>query len=269
MSPPNEVLSSRWDERIQRLGVGIEPQDAVRRSRIGLPVELKRDGVPVPRPRRLRPREAAPWTGHDALEAFPRRRSCRFAVMAGDDAPDPLPLRLLDGSQRFVPRRLEVALAPGRVCRPALFPGAAYDVPAGAVGIRGRVVRDGAPVRWARVEATRTTDHVVVGRAHGDHCGEFVLLLGPGAARGAELTLPLLVRVTPYAPDEAPVPEDDEDAADPLWDLPLETVPLAEEAGEAVLSGTTLPYGYVARIQTSSVLEFRLDGLQSVEFDFS
>jgi hypothetical protein len=269
VSPANEVLASRWDERIQRLGLGIEPQDAVRRSRIGFPVQLKRDGVPVPLPRRRRPRDAAPWEPHDVLKGFRRRRSCRFAVIAGDDAPDPLPLRLLDASQRFVPRRLEVALAPGRVCRPALFPGAAYDVPAGAIGIRGRVLRGGEPVRWARVEATRTGDAVVVGRAHGDEHGEFVLLLGPGAARGAELTLPLEVRVTPYAPDAAPVPPDDDEAADPLWDLPLEAVPLDEDDGEAVLSGEVLPDGYVARLGSSSVLEFRLDGLQSVEFDFS
>jgi hypothetical protein len=268
VSPVNEVLSSRWDERIQRLGLGIEPRDAVRECRIGFPVEVRRDGAPIPVPRRLRPRRVAPWEPLDARKGLRRRRSCRFAVMAGEDAPDPLPLRLLDATQRFVPRRLAFAVAPGRVCRPALFPGAAYDVPSGAMGLRGRVRRGADPVRWARVEATRTGDHRVVGRAHADAWGEFVLLLGPGTATGAALALPLSVRVTAYGPDTAPVPEE-EDAADPFWDLPLETVPLAEDDGEAVLSGRTLPDGYVARIGSSTVLEFRLDGLQSVEFDFS
>jgi hypothetical protein len=44
MSPPVPAVPG-----VRRLGLGIEPEDAVRRSRIGHPVELWRDGGPEDR----------------------------------------------------------------------------------------------------------------------------------------------------------------------------------------------------------------------------
>jgi hypothetical protein len=233
----------------RRLGLGIEPEDAVRRGRIGFPVELWRDGGPEPR----------------RGERFVRRRSCRFALMEEDAVPDPVGLRLTDPAERFVPRRLAVARSDARVCRHALFPGAAYDLPAGAFAVRGRVLRDGVPMRWARAEAVHPASGIVVGRAHGDRHGEFLLVVGPGAAPAAELALPVEVRVRVYGPAAAPVPAPGE--ADPLWDLPVEPVPL--DGGEAVLRGETLPAGYERRDETDRTVELGLDGPRSVEFDFS
>ena len=67
-------------------------------------------------------------------------------------------------------------------------------------------------------------DGVVVGRAHGDDRGEFLLLLGPGAATGPDLAFPIQATVTVFGPDPPPPPGPDA-ALDPLWDLPLEGVP--------------------------------------------
>jgi hypothetical protein len=153
------------------------------------------------------------------------------------------------------------------VIRPALFPGAAYPLPAGAVGCRGRVtqVADGAPLRWARVLAERG-DGTVVGRAHGDENGEFLLLLNSAVVVGADLALPLAATVTVFGPGVPPSPSPGDPADDPLWDLPLEA---ADDTGfgEQVLAGEVEPDGYVAG--SVRTVEFGLDGLRSEEFDFS
>jgi hypothetical protein len=279
----NTLLPSRYDERIQRLALGIEPQDAARGGRTGLPVRVLMDRAPA-----LVPRDptANPWEPSDGREAIARNDSCRHRLLLDARTRSPLDLRIVDAAQRFVPRRVSVELpvgsppasppAPppgsppgsppearlaGRIIRPALFPGAAYPVPAGAVGCRGRVTwGDGQPLRWARVVAERG-DGTVVGRAHGDDRGEFLLLLGSATAVGADLTLPLGAVVTVLGP---PGPLSGDPADDPLADLPLEAADDSDE-GTAVLAGERDPDGYVAL--ASRTVEFGLDGLRSEEFD--
>ncbi len=261
---PNEFLAPVWDEFATRLALGIEPADALRNSRIGRPVEVAADGVPYPAP------GGAP---RDVLRRLGRRNTGRFAIALHDGLAGPVDLRFLDRTQRFAPRRLRILLPDpvgrGRIVRPALFPGAAYDVPTGALGLRGRVLRGGAPMRWARVEARSVPGGEPVGRAHGDAHGEFLLLLAPGAAIGADLPRPLRVRVTIFGPDTAPDPDDAPDAAaDPLWDLPLEAADLTA-AGAATLTGTRLPDGYVSRPGSTREVVVGLEGLGREEFDFS
>ena len=275
----NTLLPSRYDERITRLALGIEPQDAARGGRTGLPVRVAMDQPPPVVPRDP---SASPWAPGDGRESIARTDSCRHRLLLDARVRSPLDLRITDAEQRFVPRRLSVELPVGsppdsppdppsgsppgarlvgRVIRPALFPGAAYPVPAGAVGCRGRVIwSDGQPVRWARVVAERT-DGTVVGRAHGDQHGEFLLLLGPGAVVGADLTLPMSAVVTVLGPP-GPLPGDPAD--DPLVDLPLEAADDSDE-GLAVLAGERDPDGYL--VLASRTLEFGLDGLRSEEFD--
>jgi hypothetical protein len=244
----NQVLDAAWSETLHRLALGIEPADPLRASRIGFPVEVAVEGG----------------------RTIGRRDSCRHALLFRPGLAGPLPLRFSDWARRYVPRRLNVALAAppeaGRIVRPALFPGAAYDVPAGAMGIRGTITRGGAPMRWARAEARRTTDGAVVGRAHGDDRGEFVLLVSADAVVGAELLLPVRVRVRVFGPDAAPVPPPAA-ADDALWDLPLEEAPLA--GADAVLAGEALPPGYATRPNAEREVELGLDGLGSEAFDFS
>lgn len=270
----NEFLASRWSERVQRLALGLEPTDAVRRGRIGLPVSVTFDGVPHPPSRTRRDASLGPFAAQDVLERIVRTDSCRHRLLLRPGLTGPVDVRITDGARRFVPRRLRVALpagpAPTRIARPALYPGAAYPVPAGAVGCRGRVRigAGGPPLRWARVEARRG-DGTVVGRAQGDEHGEFLLLLAPGVVVGADLTLPLRATVEVFGPPAPPDPDAVPGAdVDPLWDLPRE-VAAVSAAGEAVLAGTARPPGWVSRPGSVREVQFGLDGLRSEEFDFS
>jgi hypothetical protein len=269
----NQVLSSRWVESVSRLALGIEPTDPVIRSRIPRGIDVSLDGTPFPLPSVRRDPGASPWAEPTVLRPIERRNSGRHALLFTRELVDPVGLRLQDPTGHYVPRRLLITMpnpmGAGRVIRPALYPGAAYGPPAGAVGMRGRIERGGEPLRWARVEARRAVDDLRVGHAHGDEHGEFLLLLDPSASRGADLVLPLEVRVTVFGPGTAPDPDDFPDAeADPFWDMPVEPVTLMP-AGEAVLSGRELPAGYVSRPNSSRVVEFSWHGLVREEFDFS
>ncbi len=269
----NEFLDARWSESVRRLALGIEPQDPLLGGRIGRPIGVAIDGVAEPVPARLRDPDASPWEVPDVLETLERRNTGRHVILYRDGVADPVSLRFRDPTERFVPRRLRVRLPTpaslGRVIRPALYPGAAYDVPTGAVGLRGRILRDGAPLRWARAEARRIEDDVRVGIAFGDHAGEFLLLLDSSASTGAELTLPIRLRVTVFGPDTAPDPATlPGSAVDPLWDLPVEEV-VDAPAGDAVLAGVEVPAGYVSRPGSIREVEFGLTGLGREEFTFS
>jgi hypothetical protein len=269
----NQFLASRFSESVSRLALGIEPTDPVIRSRIGQRIEVSIDGTPFPLPTRGRDASASPWVEQTVLRRIDRKDSCRHVLLFTREVAEPLGLRFQDPSERYVPRRLLVSLPnpmlAGRQIRPALFPGAAYGAPAGAMGMRGRVVRGGEPMRWARVEARRTVDDVRVGFAHGDEHGEFLLLLDASASRGADLILPLEVQVTVFGPDDEPDPDDFPDASvDPFWDMPVETVGL-NPAGEAVLGGRELPAGYASRPNSIREVEFSWHGLVREEFDFS
>ena len=270
---PNEFLPAVWDELVVRLALGIEPTDPLLRSRIGQPVRIARDGVPFPAPAHLRDPRVSRWEEQTVLRRVGRGDSCRFVLRVEPGVDDPIDLRIEDQSRRYVPRRLRIRLpdpiGSGRQIRPALLPGAAYGVPAGAVGVRGRIVRDGDPLRWCRVEARRVVDALLVGRAHGDEHGEFLLLLEPAASRGADLTLPVEVTVSVFGPDVAPDPDDvPNSAADPLWDLPLEEADLTAGA-DAVLAGLALPDGYVTRPNSVREVQVSWNGLVREQFDFS
>lgn len=269
----NQYFEDRWIESIRRLALGIECTDPLTRMRIGHPLIVRMDGVPEALPSWRRDPRTRPWDEADSLKTIRRKDSCRHIVLQRPGLTGPLAIRFEDREQRYVPRRIRIALpAPiggGRQVRPALFPGAAYPLPAGVVGMRGRVTRSGAPLRWARVEARRVTDNVLVGRGQGDQHGEFVLILDAEASRGAELILPLRIRVTVFGPDTAPDPAAHAGSAlDPLWDLPLEHATI-DVAGAEVLAGERLPAGYVSRPGTIREVEFSWHGLVREEFDFS
>jgi hypothetical protein len=142
-----------------------------------------------------------------------------------------------------------------------MFPGAAYDVSVTATGVRGRVLRNNLPMRWARVEARLAGSNVIVGRAHGDDRGEFLLLIGSEAIPGAVLPTALDVDVAIFGPAAVPVPATPGlPEIDPLWDLPLESAS-APGAADPVLAGETLPAGYTATV--SRTLSLALGRLAS------
>ncbi len=253
----NVHVPDRYSEAIHRLALGIEPWDVQRAARVGTRVHVDLDLGLAP------PSHRAP--------RLDRHGSGLHALVDRPGLPDPLPVRLSDGARRFVPRRLEVAFGARPVrLRVGLFPGAAYDLPERSTGLRGRVVRgpveDRRPVRWCRVVARMGAR--VVGRAHGDDRGEFLLILQPEASALGTLQSPLAVEVSVFAPLLAPSPSTpDLPALDPLWDLPVEAAP--DPAGEVDL-GTALPSGYVSTATSVRTVAFPLSVLKSEpEFLFS
>jgi hypothetical protein len=153
-----------------------------------------------------------------------------------------------------------------RTCRPALFPGAAHGEPAGATIVRGRVTwsADGTVAKWVRAVA-RTADPVeihdddgnlvgtnqpVLGRAHGDERGEFVLVIGAlpkelAIAKTRTVELEVHVSARPEPAPNAPIDSPTESRADPLWHLPVEVVSSLDPS-DLVTAGITTPGGYTA-----------------------
>ena len=258
----NAVLPDPWVETRHRLAVGFEPRDALRSGRLSHAVRIDVEGAAPWRPRhpdepyragagrRRWRRSRAAREGTYPREPYPRvdrHDSCRHALLVEPSLDDELTVRLYDHHRRRVPRRLRLDLDPlPQVRRPALFPGAAYDLSPRATGLRGRVLRGGEPLRWARVEAR--FGGTVVGRAHGDDRGEFLLLLAPEASPFIDLADPLEAEVTVFAPDPAPVPASPSvPENDPFWDLPVEVLG-APGGADPVAAGEVLPAGYTASV---------------------
>jgi hypothetical protein len=261
----NEFLPGRFVERVERLILGIEPIDAERRARIARPIDLVLDGVPHP-PMEMSWRRAGFFPDPiGALREIPRHNSCRHALVFPPGMASPITIRMYDRSRRFVPRRISypipadirVQSPPSRVRRPALFPGAAYDVSPTATGMRGRVtwsqsVVNEVPARWVRVEAA--VNGQIVGRAHGDDRGEFLLILRSPAGGLGDQPSPLEAQVRVFGPAAPPpIP-----ANDPLGDLPVETL-VADP--DAISAGETMPPGYAANLLSTRTVTFQLGTL--------
>lgn len=274
----NEFLPELFAERVDRLMLGIEPVDAQRAGRIAQPIDVVIDGIPrAPSADAIAIDRARIWDrlfgfpdAIGSLARIPRHDSCRHALIFRNGMASPIAIRLYDRSRRFVPRRIRYPLpadirtpAP-RVRRPALFPGAAYDVGATATGLRGRVTwsqstADEVPARWVRVEAS--INGQIVGRAHGDDRGEFLLLLDSSAGGLGDLPSPLTATVTVYGPAAPPpLPADD-----PLGDLPLEV--LAADPDD-ISPGLSLPPGYASTALSSRPVDFSLGRLLTQQDKF-
>jgi hypothetical protein len=224
----NVFLPDRFVEVVQRLALGVEPIDAVTRFRLARPVAVALDGPP-----NLPPRPAGHWPEPDAalgLPALSRHSSGRYALVFADEIDSPVVIRLVPRGRRYVPRRMVLAIptlaavlaaeengadvpTSARVWRPRLFPGAAYDLAEARTVVRGRVLDGDEPVRWTRVRA-RVGDEVI-GVAHGDDRGEFLLVLGQNTGAVGDLVSPLEVTLEVFARD----PLLEFDPADPLADL--------------------------------------------------
>ncbi|HLT38489.1 MAG TPA: hypothetical protein VK034_19515 [Enhygromyxa sp.] len=243
-----------------RLALGVEPIDALLGGRVARPLQVELEG-----------------SGH----RFTRHESGRYslarwlgAAQAGPTSP--LDLRIFDRRRGYVPRRLRVHLPPvaevasgRRIRRPALYPGVAWDLVGNATALRSRVLRDGAPVRWACVEARRPgagEDDIVI-RTRADDRGEFLLVLAsdtielselepiPGEPIGSKLMIDLELDLRIHGPASAPVPPPaSEGPLDPLWDLPLDELelpadPVDPEDLDPVAAGHTIPDGWVPLVE--------------------
>lgn len=262
----NVYTPRRYDERVIHLALGIEPVDATGGGRSTGSVDVRSEefSTPVADWRLWRPGE----TFTSALPRMRRHASGRFVRRFDTNTPATVTIRLvddlIDGGTRIagagrgiVPRRLAVDLPtledvvdadtdpdadPIPIWRRAFsigcHPGAGADLPSRATVLRGRIVRqvDGVdvPVRWARVRGTNPTGDVV-GWAHGDDRGEFVLVVGAGVNDIGMPDNPLRVSITigAEAPPPTPDPADPlRSVVDPLWDLPVETITVVENAAD-------------------------------------
>jgi hypothetical protein len=253
----NIYLDQRYDERIVRLALGVEPLDAVAGGRTPAPLRVLVEDAPVPL-HRWRAWKQGEILDH-VLGVLDRHPSGRFGRIYGPGmVGGTVVLRVVDSAvgsgplRWIVPRRLRVELAdeatvtaadlgPGpphplwrRVFPVGLFPGAAAPLASQATVLRGRVTRlvgtSRVPVRWARVSAMDGDD--VVGWAHGDDRGEFVLVVGNADAAVVPPEDPLPVELTVGAtlPPPTPDPLDPlRPTVDPLWDLPVEPLPATQD----------------------------------------
>ena len=288
----SQYVASEYLENTHRLALAVHPLDFVLERGLmhpvrvdierGLPHRTKRRGAAYCRPQR---RDLDP-------DALCRHDSGRFTLLFYNGIPAAIDLRLYDHHRYYVPRRLHVPLRTlaqvlqtetdealdylfGRVRRPVLFPGAAYDVGRTITGLRGRVMRGGAPMRWCVVEARLPVSGAVVGRARGDDRGEFVLVIAPNAAPEGDLDVSgrIEIEVSVAGPPAPPVPLPEElPGLDGLWDLPLEEVPEPGDPDD-VSTGVTLPPDYVFAPSALRNVEFELGrmltGRDIEDFEFS
>jgi hypothetical protein len=238
----NVFVDDSYVELVHRLALGIEPIDAVRGT--------------------LAPRHVdATFEDQTPPRTVERHESGRLAIRLDETLESPVAIRFDDPKRRYVPRRIAfpfVELADVltaeqteidvpvevRTRRPALYPGAAYDVLSTATGIRGRArYPNGDIAPWTRIEAIATDfDDVLGGRGQGDDRGEFLLILGPIAGDVGDLSIDVAVNVTVRG---APPPA----AADP----PLETVNPGDIV-DAVSAGIHVPTAYTRSAQRSLTL---------------
>ena len=265
------ILPGAFDALAYRLALGLEPRDAITRTRIARRIDVAVDGTPAFDPDLGSWPEQSPVTG---LRRLSRHGSGRFVLLFDRNVESPVTIRLVPRERQYVPRRLEVAIldesdvlaaekagtdvpTTDRTWRPLLFPGAGYDVPTAATGVRGAVTHAGEAIRWTRVEATAGGD--VIGRAHGDDRGEFLLVLGLNTQAAAELVSPLPVTITVFARDPALDVKKD----DALADLPVETAAGPGVTPDDVSTGIDLPvdYAQVAQIPDHPLTLGRLSSL--------
>jgi hypothetical protein len=266
----NTFLTSRYSELVQRGALGVELRDALRDQRLGAPISASLE-APLPLVQQLQRAEAPdpttqnpfiPVQPYATLPVFPKSTVYLQGLFYTRMLKTSATVRLDDPVRHFVPRRLQYPVltqtvadtnppnTPNNRVRPtALYPGAAYPFDTGATGIRGRVARaiknqpssQWPPVRWARIEARISpgAGQPVVGRAHGDDRGEFLLLLWSTSGPMGALVSNFNIDITVYGPSAQTNPS--VYAIDPLGDLPIEVVGPATGSPDLVALGETIP----------------------------
>ncbi len=220
-------MSGEWTVLRTRLALGVEPIDAVLGTRMvrAIHVEVERAG---------------------SLWPVARHETGRHALTRPEELGESVDLRLYDRRRGVVPRRIRVPL-PGlderraamRTRKPVLFPGVAWDLVGGATALRGRVLHDDQPVRWAWLEARRPDDDAVVLRTRADDRGEYLLVLDAGTIPLAELTPTFALDLRAHGPSSPTTPAIGE--RDPLWDLPIETLAAPGDPDPIAEGAPTLP----------------------------
>ncbi|MBQ0826633.1 hypothetical protein [Streptomyces tagetis] len=264
-APQGPFLAAAPVVRTHRLALGLQVVDALRGepADVAVAVEEVPPSHAMPRPA-VREAAAALYNPGMGLPRLTRgRHPGRFRLLFGDRVAPPVRVRVYDTARRFVPRRLEVPFASlaavlaeeasgarpaARARRIAVFPGTAYSPQGNATGVRGRVVGPtGGPVRWVRVTAWHSALGTVLGHAHGDDRGEFLLVLGvPPTSHASPSGSAFTVRLTLAARSTPPPAGSAVTRHDPFADLPLEVLPPVGTPDD-VSDGMTVPDAHAAR----------------------
>jgi hypothetical protein len=266
-----ELLPSEWIVAVHDLAIGFELIDAGRGTRVAHPMRVvsAAEERKLPRPVVERQASCQHFLIYQKGVVAGQRIPFRFL-----EAPDKRLRRWKFGprfqieSRRYVPRLISYLIqvdAEGsrsvhprfRTRRPRFFPGAAYDVPSGATGLRGLLERGGNPARWHRVAASLSPGGTVIARAHTDDRGEFLLLLPTAANAGGELAPTISIQLAFSGPAALPAPSSPfVPKLDPYWDLPEEQAPVIDalSPNDAVSAGETPPLGFVSLATATTAL---------------
>jgi hypothetical protein len=282
----NIYVTSQYLEKIHRLALGLELVDPIRDRGLMHPVRVDIEKQMPHAPKVPKDLYCCPQTPAHPPNSLCRHHSGRYVLLYYPGIGTDVNLRIYDHIRQYLPRRLQVPLLTAeqveqpenshfelRTRRPVLFPGAAYDISRRSTGLRGRVLRDADPMRWAVVEAHLPGSNTLVGRTRSDDRGEFLLILAPTAAPESDITRTIEVRVSVSGPVVKPVPvNSDLPLQDSYWDLPLEILP-APGSADDISSGNALPAGYDTSSSATRNVEFHLGrfvtGIEEEPFEFS
>jgi len=261
---------------LHRLALAVQLVDSVTRLPVWRGPDVGRETAWSVAAAHLPPRRGRTPVG--PAIAFDRHSDSSFLLRHESRVVGNVTIRVSDRSRTWVPRRISLPLwsldevsaadqvpptgafvpTDARLLRAWLLPGQAYPLPRGATGFTARVMRDGMPVRWARVEAFTTPGRV--GWGHGDEHGQVLVVLTERPAFPAPGTKTFQVAVRVHGPDPQAVPP--MDPIDPLADLPTEAVPrssnppTAQDLDSDLLRGLRRPASYVTandEVKTLSV----------------
>lgn len=236
---------------LHRLALAVEAVDALTRDGASGRIQVARETARAP-------------TG-DHHRGFRDHGGSVFVLRHAPSSATAL-IRLVDRRREYVARRLEVPLWPravvaqadatppglfvparSRLLRPWLLPGPAYRLPRGTTALRCRIVHQGEPVRWPRVEVFTTAGRI--GWGHGDERGEVLVVATERTAFPASGTSTFLVAVRVHLRDpQVVVPL--VRPGDPLSDLVVEQVPRSSappttsDLDNDLLRGLRVPPGY-------------------------
>jgi hypothetical protein len=142
--------------------------------------------------------------------------------------------------------------AAARQVNPWLLPGPAYEPTPGTTGLRGTLLRGTTPVKWPRVRALGPANEVL-GHAHGDDRGEFLLLLESTGTIPPPPPSSLPIRLAFWVLDPSSQEPKDQriDDQDSLRDLVIEDAVRRDEGAppgsvdEVALRGKAIPLAYL------------------------
>ncbi len=282
--------SFNYDYQVQRLALGVEFEDVSRDAELIYPVRAEIEYLSPhhsPTPNRFYGYRVQ--VSQAPLGLF-RDISGRYSLIYFPGIKDQIDLRVYDYDRNYIPRRMRIPLLTlaqvlaievnetsdylgGRSRRIAMFPGAAYHAHSKATGMRGRVMRNGEPMRWAYVEASDISDNSFIARTRGDDRGEFLLLLPSLAFQASDLDDSFDVRISIAGPATAPVASTpDLPGQDRFWDLPMEIVP-AIGTPDNISNGESHPSDHVTALSAVRNVNFQfgrvLNGRDVADFEFS